>query len=227
MTVNEAQPFFQIDSDYRHPYFMQIEKSLLNGASIDKLGFQYHIFTGSTARTQEEYDQSILEDVWKTDPMLSIKSAEVFGSLGLPMEVTEVTFPTLGDTEEDEDLQAELLRNFYSVWFSIPQIETVVYWNTVDGYAYETPASDPNQGYWNENACRGGLFHHDLTPKKSALMLKKLFTECWHTDLDLTTDNGGYVEFKGFYGDYELAVDGRKSEFAIHKNEANIYIERI
>lgn len=58
-------------------------------------------------------------------------------------------------------------------------------------------------------------------------MLKKLFTECWHTDLDLTTDKGGYVEFKGFYGDYELAVDGRKSEFAIHKNEANIYIERI
>lgn len=172
MTVNEAQPFFQIDSDYRHPYFMQIEKSLLNGASIDKLGFQYHIFTGSTARTQEEYDQSILEDVWKTDPTLSIKSAEVFGSLGLPMEVTEVTFPTLGDTEEDEDLQAELLRNLYSVWFSIPQIETVVYWNTVDGYAYETPASDPNQGYWNENACRGGLFHHDLTPKNPRLCLR-------------------------------------------------------
>ena len=67
------------------------------------------------------------------------------------------------------------------------------------------------------------MFHHDLTPKKSALMLKKLFGEIWHTDLELTTDKNGYVEFRGFYGDYAVEADEAKFEIGLHKNECNSF----
>ena len=87
----------------------------------------------------------------------------------------------------------------------------------MDGYAY---AGNSN---WNENNCRGGLFHHDLTPKKSALMLKRLFGEIWHTDLERPTDKNGYVEFRGFYGDYAVESDEAKFEIGLHKNEGNSF----
>ena len=146
--------------------------------------------------------------------MIYFKGLDVVSTLGLPVEFTEVTVPTFGETEEDEELQADMLKLWYSVWFSHPAVDTIVYWNTVDGYAYDAP-----DGKWLENNCRGGLFHHDLTPKKSALMLKKLFGELWHTDLEITTDKDGYAEFRGFFGDYTVEAEGKAFEIAIHKNE--------
>lgn len=56
------------------------------------------------------------------------------------------------------------------LWFSHSAVETMVYWNTIDGYAYKSET-------WNENNCRGGLFRHDLTPKRSAEMLKNYFVK--------------------------------------------------
>ena len=99
-------------------------------------------------------------------------------------------------------------------------METIVYWNTVDGYAYQSETS-------NENNSRGGLFHRDLTPKKSALMLKKLFSEIWHTKEELVTDENGYVEFRGFFGDYSAETDGKSCNFGLYKNISNCFEIRI
>jgi hypothetical protein len=87
-----------------------------------------------------------------------------------------------------------------------------------DGYAYS-----PDTHVWNENACKGGLWHHDLTPKKSAERLYDLFNKKWHTDLELTTDENGYVEFRGFYGDYTAEVEDATAAFGIHKFEDNCF----
>ena len=127
--------------------------------------------------------------------------------------VSEVTIPTLGEGKEYEELQAEILKGLYSVWFSHPNVETIVYWNQIDGHCYDA-GPDSN---WNENRCRGGIFHHDLTPKKAALALKKLITEDWHTALTITTDEEGYIEFRGFYGDYTAEWEGGSASFGIHK----------
>ena len=218
LVINEGNPIQDLARlDYRHPYFMMIENALLKGVQIDKIGLQNHLFTGISAHTPEEYDNSVRWDVKMNNPMTHFKGLDIIAELGLPLEFTEVTVPTFGDTEEDEELQADMLKLWYSVWFSHPAVDTIVYWNTVDGYAY---AGNSN---WNENKCRGGLFHHDLTPKKSALMLKRLFGEIWHTDLELTTDKNGYVEFRGFYGDYTVETDEAKFEIGLHKNEGNSF----
>ena len=218
LVINEGNPIQDLARlDYRHPYFMMIENALLKGVQIDKIGLQNHLFTGISAHTPEEYDNSVRWDVKMNNPMTHFKGLDIIAELELPLEFTEVTVPTFGDTEEDEELQADMLKLWYSVWFSHPAVDTIVYWNTVDGSAY---AGNSN---WNENKCRGGLFHHDLTPKKSALMLKRLFGEIWHTDLELTTDKNGYVEFRGFFGEYNAETDGKDFEIAIHKNESSSY----
>jgi hypothetical protein len=37
----------------------------------------------------------------------------------------------------------------------------------------------------------------------------------------VVTDEDGYAEFKGFYGDYEAKVNGETASFGIHKTETN------
>ena len=203
------------NQEYRHPYYMMIENALMKGVKIDKIGLQNHLFTGASAHTPEEYESSVKSGAFMNDLSLRFKGLDIMAELGLPLEITEVTVPTFGETPEDEELQADILKLWYSVWFSHPAVDTIVYWNTVDGYAYT------GNDNWVENNCRGGLWHHDLTPKKSALMLKKLFGEIWHTDLALTTDENGYVEFRGFYGDYTVEVDKKELGLGIHKNKNN------
>lgn len=218
LVINEGNPIQGLaGADYRHPYFMLVENALLKGVPIDKIGLQNHLFTGTSAHTPEEYEKSVRSGVSMNDPMLYFKGLDVIAALGLPLEITEVTVPTFGNTAEDEELQADMLKLWYSVWFSHPAVNTIVYWNTVDGYAY---AGNSN---WVENNCLGGLFHHDLTPKKSARMLKKLFDQIWHTDLELTTDKNGYVEFRGFFGDYTVKAEDREFEIAVHKNESSSF----
>lgn len=218
LVVNEANPIQSLAyQKYRQPYYLLIENALLKGAKIEKIGLQNHLFTGVSAHTPEEYEKSVRSGVHMNNPMTYFKGLDIIATLDLPLEITEVTVPTFGDTLEDEELQADMLKLWYSTWFSHPAVDAIVYWNTVDGHAYQ---GNPN---WQENNCRGGLWHKDLTPKKSALMLKKLVHETWHTDLEFTTDKNGFVEFRGFFGEYSVKADGKEFEIAIHKNESSSF----
>lgn len=211
LTINETNPMADIAKlDYYSSYFMLCDSLLKQGVSIDRIGMQNHQFTGVSAQTQEEYEKDVLSGVIYNDAELYFRALDVMAELGKPLEITEVTVPTFGETEEDEELQADMLKYWFSIWFSHPAVDTVVYWNTIDGYTYASNT-------WNENNCRGGLWHHDLSPKKSAVMLRKLFQEIWHTDLELTTDANGYIEFRGFYGDYTAETNGLVRNFGIHK----------
>ncbi len=219
LTVNEGWQMESIASrKFASPYYLFCENLILSGTPIDRIGCQCHLFTGARAFTSEEYDKSVLEGVSHNDPLIYFKALDVLAELGLPIEITEVTVPTFGDTIEDEELQADMLKLWYSVWFSHPAVDTVVYWNTADGYAYATPESRRD-----ENHCRGGLFHKDMAPKLSALMQKDLFDKVWHTDEVLETDADGCITFRGFYGDYTAKYGDKEQTFAIHKNEKNEY----
>ncbi len=218
LVANEGNPIIPAaKQDYRNPYFMMLDAALLRGVAIDKIGLQHHEYCGCTAQTPEEYEQQVRNGSEMFDPKKLFKGLDIFAELGLPLELTEVTIPTFGETEEDEELQADLLEVLYTVCFGHPSIDAVIYWNVPDGYAYD----DPKNTGWRENQCRGGLWHHDLTPKKSAERLWELFNKKWHTDLELTTDCNGYVEFRGFYGDYTAELDGSAASFGIHKYEDN------
>ena len=217
LIINEGYPLYEAAAmDYRSGYFLQLEKCLLNKTPIDKIGTQHHIFVGNTARTEEEYDLAVREHLNEGSLLMHLKALDVYGDLRLPIELTELTIPTFGDTPEDEELQAQLVKYIYSIWFSHPAVDSVVYWNTVDGCAFKSESKD---WYCDENNCRGGLYHRDLTPKKSALMLSSLINEEWHTEYCAETDGNGCVELEGFFGNYSLVIDGKEYEIGLHKDE--------
>lgn len=197
LVINDGNFIPEIgEKTYRHPYYMLIESALLKGARIDKIGIQNHIYLRMN-------DDDVNDYAHHYDPVKILKGLEVMSEFGKPLEITEVQIPTLGDGNEAEDLQAEVVKYLYTLWFSVGNLESVIYWNSVNNTAYAAPE-------WNENNLRSGLLNRDLSPRKSAQMLEKLFKKEWHTDVELVTDENGEVSFDGFHGDYEICVQNEK-----------------
>lgn len=177
-------------------YYSYIEANILKGAKIDAIGMQYHMFF----KSENEYE--------KTRPFYNPENLynhmDLYSSFGKPLQVTEVTIPAYSNSEEDEALQAEIIEKLYSVWFSHSNMEQIIYWNLVDGYAAFAPQGDMTAG---ENYYYGGLLRFDMTPKPAYYTLKNLIQKKWHTDETVFTNECGNASFKGFYGKYDLKIE--------------------
>ena len=121
-----------------------------------------------------------------------------YADFGLPMQITEISVPSYTNEAEDEEVQAEILKYLYSMWFSHPSMEAIIYWDMVDGYE------------WTPHKC--GFVRKDLTPKKAYYVIRELFEKTWHTEAELTTDAAGNCGFRGFYGTYEITVETAKGK---------------
>lgn len=181
----------------RSQYYMQIERALLKGAPIDTIGFQYHVFI-----RREHLIASAKE---YCNPLRHLDVLDTYAALNKPFQITEVTFPAYSAENEDEEFQAEFVKRFYPLWFSHPMMDAIIYWNLVDGYAYGAEKGDLVTG---ENYYRGGLLRYDLTPKPAYHMIDELFNHKWRTEATLETDENGQAVLHGFYGDYELSIEG-------------------
>ncbi|MBQ8719646.1 MAG: endo-1,4-beta-xylanase [Clostridia bacterium] len=178
-------------------YFSYIEANMLKGARIDAIGMQFHLFN----KREVEYENTRE----MLNPEKLYRHMDLYARFGKPLQITEVTIPAYSWDEEDEALQAELLEKLYSVWFSHPNVEQIIYWNLVDGYAHGATPGDMATG---ENYYHGGLMRFDMTPKPAFLKLKELTQKVWHTEEELVTNERGEAEWRGFYGDYDLEIDG-------------------
>lgn len=186
----------------RTMYYMQIADLQRRGIhNIDSIGMQYHCFF---ADVDVEADRA--STVYNPENIYRL--LDLYGKFGIAEQITEMTVPALGETDEEgEWVQAELIKNLYSIFFSHPAMEAVIYWNLVDGYAAFAPQGDMTSG---ENRFRGGLLRFDMSEKPAYKMLKQLINETWHTETTVKA-NGNTAKFRGFYGDYELIVhaDGK------------------
>jgi GH35 family endo-1,4-beta-xylanase len=200
----------------RSAYYLMVENALLKGCRIDGIGMQFHSFWGTdmdnvAKRAAERYDPQRLFDVMDT-----------YALLGRPLQITETTIPAYSDDPGDEEVQAELVRELYRIWFSHRSMEAIIYWNLPDGYAYGTKPGDFSGG---ENVFHGGLCRFDLSPKPAYNVIRDLFGREWRTNIDREAP-GGQFSFRGFYGaysleatsngktiatDFSLAPDGRTS----------------
>lgn len=99
-----------------------------------------------------------------------------------------------------------MIEKLYSLWFSYPNVEQIVYWNLPDGYAAFTTPGNMAEG---ENYYRGGLLRFDMSEKPAYKRLKRLIKEVWTTDEELTANENGEVSFLGFYGEYEVTAGGK------------------
>ena len=193
-------------------YFSYIESNLLKGAKIGAVGMQYHLFN----RREEEYERTRLT----LNPDNLFRHMDLYSLLGIPLQITEVTVPAFSTDGEDERIQADIIENLYSIWFSHPNVNQIIYWNLPDGYAHVWDAdpqiikSSIGNMTLGENAYFGGLLRFDLSPKPSYLRLSDLIHRVWHTEATVLTNPGGTAGFRGFYGNYriEISANGKKTE---------------
>ncbi len=185
-------------------YYAYTEANMLKGARIDAIGMQYHLFY-----KRENFYNGAKSSV---DPENLYKHMDLYSNLGKPLQVTEVTVPAYSWEPEDEQVQADVIEWLYSIWFSHPNVEQIIYWNLIDGYAYLDDPSPENikasQGDMSigENYFHGGLLRFDLSPKPAYLRIKELVNERWHTETVAVTDGDGRASFRGFYGQYEIEI---------------------
>lgn len=201
LIINEASHAWTSLFWYRRgAYYQQIEQALAAGAPIDAVGLQFHMFFRAEDEARETRPYY--------DPEHLYRVMDAYASLGLNLQITEITVPCYTDSASDEEVQAQLLEYLCKIWFSHPAMEAAVYWNLVDGYAAFAPQGEMSSG---ENVYRGGLMRFDTTPKPALAVLRRLFQTVWHTECETGTDDGGRAEFRGFYGDYEIEArhDGR------------------
>ena len=185
-------------------YYSYIEANMLKGARIDAIGAQYHIFY---TREVEKQKASYLYH-----PRHLYAHMDLYAELVKCLQITEITVPAYSNGEEDEEIQAKLIEYLYTLWFSHPYVQQIIYWNLVDGYAYvDNPTPEKirsTQGNMTvgENVYYGGLLRFDLSPKPAYQTLDRLINSEWHTELADEFCNGGY-EFRGFHGGYEITVE--------------------
>lgn len=206
LIINETNNVWRNFRYDRSQYFMQIERALARGAEIDVIGLQYHLFY-----LTEEKIERMGKGMCSAQNIFNV--LDQLAKFGKPLQITEITFPAFSDAEEDEQAQAEILTTLYSIWFSHPAMEAIIYWNMVDGYAAYAEPGDYSAG---ENRYRGGLLRFDFSEKPAYKALRKLLDETWRTNLD--TDCGGTLQTRGFYGEYdaEITVNGKTVTKRLH-----------
>ena len=186
---------------------MQLKDFVEKGLPIDEIGLQYHIFT----TTEEMENWTVKATYLDAEAMMEI--LDIFNAYGFPMHISEITIPGSGQKIENEEVQAYLVEALYKTWFATENMKSIVWWNLADGYAAYAPLGS-NEG---ENRCGGGLIRFDMSEKPAYKVLDRLINQEWRTIFEKTVE-GNEISFRGFYGEYEISVDGKTYTVNLDEN---------
>ena len=177
-------------------YEAVIENCLNEGVAFDVIGIQSHMHQGY-------WGMDMLHDV-----------LDRFSRFGKPIHFSELTIlsgdtfvpPGLDDlndyqvedwpsTPGGEERQAREASEFYTALWNHPAVEAITWWDFSDGNWLNAPS---------------GLVRRDRTPKPAFAALRKLVREDWWTPVQTVTTNAdGEFQFSGYFGRYELVVEGQ------------------
>jgi len=178
--------------------YVEIVRDLIaRGIRIDNVGVQMHIF--NPAETKE-----IANGADKMTPARNYDVLDCLVETDRPVHISEVTISAPDETKTGGEIQAEVARNLYKLWFSYPAIMGITWWNVVDGGAA------PGEPSFS------GVYDKELNPKPVYYAIDKLINHDWKTRVTVKTDKDGNVEFRGFKGIYHMSwVDkSGKKQFA-------------
>lgn len=207
-----------VNNHYTHkdPAFKDMNHKLLRlDAEFDAIGIQTHMHTRKSRLSQSE--------LWKL-----LEDYKVFGK---PIHLTEISVPSSPSFSSWRDFkphveaiknarsnknrqtiarksnkkleiyQAEYLRDFYTLAFSHPKVETLIYWSGSDLHEWRGTAA--------------GLLDVEHKPKPAYTVLRDLIKKKWHTNVNAFTDAKGTITFSGFYGEYigKTKLNGKEQSF--------------
>jgi len=194
------------------PVYLLVRHLLDRGCRVDGLGLQYHMFDWLLPET----DQFM-------NPRHLFACLDLYAKLQIPLNISEISLQGGARWGDGEKFQAIAAEKLYRLWFSHPAMNSIVWWNLVDGTA---AVSEPGVGV-DENALCAGLLHRDLSPKPAFEAINKLINREWRTNLSLDYQDGAANAFHGFYGDYELEIQTEsgswKKYLTLGKNHRNTF----
>ena len=167
-------------------YRDQTLRLIARGCRVSAMGAQMHLFN----------PQQCLDIAdGRSDTQCPASVRDTFSRItvpGLPVHLSEITITSPGSDARGEAIQAVIAENLYRLWFSLPQMYGITWWNAVDDCG---APGEPSVS---------GLFHRDMTPKASFFALDELLNNKWKTRLDAKTQEDGLIKFRGFKGDYRI-----------------------
>lgn len=193
-------------TDLDKEYEELIEHCLAQGADFEAIGIQTHMHT-----IMESIDE---ERLWQ--------ALEKYSRFGKPLHLSEISIlscerfkdwesfkkwtaavdaaasngeprPTLPSTAELELYQAQLAHDFYTLAFSHPAVEAIIWWTITD--------LEPWRGM------PAGLLDAQGKPKPVYEVLDQLINDAWRTRKSGLVAEGGQVLLNGFFGEYRLTVE--------------------
>lgn len=141
-----------------------------NDLKLDGLGFQGHF--GETGLTE----MPKLMELW-----------DRFAELDLKIKITELDIQT-----HDEKLQADYMRDLYTIAYSHPALHAIISW-----------------GFWERAHWRAecAWYKDDWTVKPIAEVHKELVYDKWWTNESGNTATDGTFTVNGFEGDYTVTIE--------------------
>ena len=190
-------------------YYLICKDLLARGVEIDEIGLQCHC---DADRPRNVYNTECLLDVLDT-----------YATLGKPLNISEISIPSVCDGKDISDLQAELAKRLYKACFSHEALTGITWWNLPDDGILTT-----KRKALGENLPSTGLLDPDYNEKPAYQVLKKLIREEWTTDITLTAHEGK-AAFRGFYGRYNITVtvNGKTTTYPLHLSKQSSRIRKI
>lgn len=191
--------FYTLASHDVRDRFYQLVKELLSlNTPIKGLGIQAH-------EPREEW----------FSPVEMYTTFDMYKEFNLPIHITEFMPQSGGKSITGwregtwtEETQAEFAEQFYTLAFGYPSVVSINWWGLSD------------RNIWLPG---GGLIDEEYNPKPVYNRLMKLIKEDWMTkNLALTSDKKGLVNFRGFYGKYQVKItkpDGSSQLMDLHLKE--------
>ncbi len=187
-----AEKYFPSDvalniNDYhRKPgYTTQVKRLLERGCKIDVMGIQMHLFN-------VKHCMDIANGVKIQTPSQVREYIGWASEANLPLHLSEITITAPSQDERGFMIQAIITQQLYRLWFSQEKMMGITWWNTVDGCGIK---GEPSVS---------GIFFRDMTEKPAYYALDQLINHEWKTNLSVTPDAEGKVQFRGFKGKYRI-----------------------
>ena len=172
------------------PFFEQAADLIANGARIDVVGSQMHLFNPaeSVKISRGEFSDDVFA---KTHPDGIRKTFEKLSQANRPIHLSEITITAPDNSVRGQMVQAIITRNLYRAWFAIEKMNGITWWNVVDDCG---APGEPSIS---------GIFTRDMRPKTAYYALDDLINREWKTTTTVKAQ-GGKVSFRGFRGRYHL-----------------------
>lgn len=198
------------DFETSEEYAFLIEACIESGIPIDAIGIQSHMHQGywgveKTLKVLERFSRFAL-------PLHFTETTLVSGKI-MPREIVDLNDYQVTDwptTPEGEERQAQEAVLHYKTLFAHPLVQSITYWNFVDGGWLNAPA-----GFIRKDGTAKPMYHEILN------LVKR---DWWTKTVSLRTDDEGCVSITGYLGEYEVQCDGAVRSFVLEKSDRPIEI---